>query len=224
MAARPPRLRSHSDAAAREFVVWVEWPAGTWIHLPCFFAELPVGGFDGLWPQADGSSSKASWVEVEVTAAGNVFLNREWQAFVRARGLQGGILSTSSTVGFRALRRPKKGSNSGTCVKNSNYPAYQSVAPRPSSIRVSKEMNTTVSQVWAILRCKTLLLLCGGLALRGAEGELVQGMNNLARSMGEGMSRPGVGSLLKWWLTYIYSGHGPLPSKCRWEGIPQWPI
>ena len=38
------------------------------------------------------------------------------------------------------------------------------------------------TQVWATLQFKTLLLLCGGFASRGAKDELVQGMNNLARS------------------------------------------
>jgi hypothetical protein len=37
------------------------------------------------------------------------------------------------------------------------------------------------TQVRATLRCNTLLLLCGGLASRGAEDEQVQGMNDLLR-------------------------------------------
>jgi hypothetical protein len=73
-----------------EFVVWAERPAGLWFQLPRLLASaLPAGGPGGLWLQADGCCSGASWVEVEVTPAGNVFLNRGWQPFALARGLQG---------------------------------------------------------------------------------------------------------------------------------------
>ena len=37
--------------------------------------------------QADGCYSRASWVAVEVSAAGNIALDRGWQTFARARGL-----------------------------------------------------------------------------------------------------------------------------------------
>ena len=51
-------------------------------------------------------------------------------------------------------------------------------------------MDMTVTQVWATLQCKTLLLLCDGLASRGVEDELVQRMNNLARARGLNQSTP----------------------------------
>lgn len=71
-------------------MVWAKRPGDPWIHLPWFFTEeLPAGGPGGLWLQADGCCGRASWVELEVTPAGNVFLNRGWQAFARARGLVG---------------------------------------------------------------------------------------------------------------------------------------
>ena len=44
-------------------------------------------GPGGLWLQADGCCSKASWVAVEVSVAGNTALARGWQTFARARGL-----------------------------------------------------------------------------------------------------------------------------------------
>ena len=76
--------------------MWAEKPAGTWLQLPRFFAGvLPAGGLGGFWLQDDDCCSKASWVEVEVTVAGNMFLNHGWQSFARAHGLQGGVLSTS---------------------------------------------------------------------------------------------------------------------------------
>ena len=60
--ARPPRSRSHSADAFLEFIMWSERPAGTWLPLPCFSTgELPVAGLDGLWLQADGCCSRASW-------------------------------------------------------------------------------------------------------------------------------------------------------------------
>ena len=37
--------------------------------------------------QADGCCSKASWVTVETSTAGNIALARGWQTFARARGL-----------------------------------------------------------------------------------------------------------------------------------------
>ena len=87
MVVRPPRPRFHSVEVLPEFVVWSERPTGTWLPLPRFFAsELPVAGLDSLWLQADGCCSKASWVGVEVSVAGNVTLARGWQAFARTRG------------------------------------------------------------------------------------------------------------------------------------------
>ena len=71
-----------------EFVVWSEDPAGSWLQLPRFFAdELLASGPGGLWLQVDSCCSKASWVTVETSAAGNIALARSWQTFARARGL-----------------------------------------------------------------------------------------------------------------------------------------
>ena len=71
-----------------EFVVWSENPAGNWIQPPRFFVgELSASGPGGLWLQADGCCSKASWVAVETSAAGNIALARGWQTFTRMRGL-----------------------------------------------------------------------------------------------------------------------------------------
>ena len=59
--------------------MWSERPAGTWLKLPRFFAgELPATGPGGLWLQADGCYSKASWAAFEVSVAGNVALTRGW--------------------------------------------------------------------------------------------------------------------------------------------------
>ena len=88
MVARPPRPRFHVSEVMPEFVVWSEDPAGSWLQLPRFFAvELPASGPGGLWLQADGCCSRASWVAVEVSVAGNIALARGWQTFARARGL-----------------------------------------------------------------------------------------------------------------------------------------
>ena len=71
-----------------EFVVWSENPAGNWLQLPCFFVgKLPTTSAGGIWLQEDDCCSKASWVAVEVSAAGNAVLARGWQTFARARGL-----------------------------------------------------------------------------------------------------------------------------------------
>ena len=79
MVARPPRPRFHSAEVLPEFIVWSENPPGTWLQLPRSFAgELPTPSPGGLWLQADGCCSKASWVTVEVFVAGNVALARGW--------------------------------------------------------------------------------------------------------------------------------------------------
>ena len=97
MVARPPRPRFHSAEVLPEFVVWSEQPAGTWLQLPRSFAgELPAAGLDGFWLQADGCCSMASWVAVEVSAAGNAVLARDRRTFARARGL-----SRRCTLHFR---------------------------------------------------------------------------------------------------------------------------
>ena len=88
MVARPPRPRFHSAEVLPEFVVWSEIPACNWLQLPHFFTdELPASGPGGLWLQADGCWSRASWVAVEVSVAGNIALAHGWQTFARARDL-----------------------------------------------------------------------------------------------------------------------------------------
>ena len=88
MVAWPPRPCFHSAEVSPEFVVWSENPAGNWLQLPRFFVdELPAPGLGGLWLQADGCCSKASWVAVETSAPGNIALARDWQTFACARGL-----------------------------------------------------------------------------------------------------------------------------------------
>ena len=85
MIVRPPRPRFSLLDVLPEFVVWSESPAGTSLRLVCFFSdELPSSGLDGLWLQAGGCCSRASWAGIEVTAAGNVALTHGWQAFARA--------------------------------------------------------------------------------------------------------------------------------------------
>ena len=71
-----------------EFVVWSAEPTSTRLPLPRFFlGELPAGAPGGLWLQTDGCCSRASWVSLEVSAAGSLALARGWQTFARARGL-----------------------------------------------------------------------------------------------------------------------------------------
>ena len=88
MAVRPPRPRFRSAEVLPEFVVWLADPTNTWLQLPHFFVgELPAGAPGGLWLQADGCCSRASWAALEVSAAGGLALTRDWQTFSRARGL-----------------------------------------------------------------------------------------------------------------------------------------
>ena len=90
MIVRPPRPRFSSLDVLPEFVVWSESPAGTSLRLPRFFSgELPSSGLAGLWLQADGCCSRASWVSIEVSASSSMVLTRGWHAFPRARGLGG---------------------------------------------------------------------------------------------------------------------------------------
>src|SRR4051812_32762827 len=85
---RPPRPCFHSVEVLPKFVMWSENPTGAWLQLPRFFAgELPATGPGGLWLQEDGCCSKASWVAVEVSIAGNAFLAHGWQTFAHVRGL-----------------------------------------------------------------------------------------------------------------------------------------
>ena len=87
-AARPPMLRFRAAEALPEFVVWSAEPTSTWLPLPRFLlGELPAGTPGGLWLQADGCYSRASWASLEVSAAGSLALARGWQTFARARGL-----------------------------------------------------------------------------------------------------------------------------------------
>ena len=71
---QPPRPRFHSAEVLPEFVVWSADPASTWLQLPRFFiGELPAGAPGGLWLQADGCCSRASWVGTEVAVTGSVY-------------------------------------------------------------------------------------------------------------------------------------------------------
>ena len=68
--------------------MWAAEPASTRLQLPRFLlGELPAGAPGGLWLQADGCCSRASWASLEVSAAGSLALTRGWQTFARARGL-----------------------------------------------------------------------------------------------------------------------------------------
>ena len=88
MVARPPRPRFHSAEVMPEFIMWSENPDDTWLQLPRFFAgELPATGAGGLWLQVDGCCSKASWVMVEVSIAGNAAQAHNWHMFSHACGL-----------------------------------------------------------------------------------------------------------------------------------------
>ena len=77
MVARLPRPRFHSAEVLPEFIVWSTGPTSTRLPLPRFLlGELPAGASGGLWLQADGCCSRASWVVVEVSSVGNVALAR----------------------------------------------------------------------------------------------------------------------------------------------------
>ena len=79
MVARSSRPRFHSAEVSPEFVFWSENPAGNWLQLPCFLVdELIAPGPGRLWLQADGCCSKASWVAVKTSTAGNIALARGW--------------------------------------------------------------------------------------------------------------------------------------------------
>ena len=87
-AVRPPRPRSRAAEVLPEFVVWAAEPTSSRLQLPRFFlGDLPAGALGGLWLQADGCCSRASWASLEVSAAGSLALTRGWQTFARARGL-----------------------------------------------------------------------------------------------------------------------------------------
>ena len=77
MDAWPPCRQFHSTEVLPEFVVWSEDPAGTWLQLLRFFTgELLATGPGGCWLQADSCCSRASWVAVLLSAAGNIALAR----------------------------------------------------------------------------------------------------------------------------------------------------
>ena len=85
---RSPRLRFRAAGVLPEFVVWSAEPTSTRLQLPRFLlGELSAGAPGGLWLQADGCCSRASWASLEVSAAGSLALARGWQTFARARGL-----------------------------------------------------------------------------------------------------------------------------------------
>ena len=68
--------------------MWSAEPTSTRLPLPRFLlGELPAGAPGGLWLQADGCCSRASWASLEVSAARSLALTRGWQTFARARGL-----------------------------------------------------------------------------------------------------------------------------------------
>ena len=82
---RPPRPCFSLLDVLPKFVVWSESPTGTSLRLPRFFSgKLPSSGVDGLWLQADGCCSRASWVGTEVAASGSVVLTHGWQTFAPA--------------------------------------------------------------------------------------------------------------------------------------------
>ena len=77
MAVRPPRPLFHSAEVLPEFVVWSAEPTSTRLQLPRFLlGELPAGAPGGLWLQADGCCSQASWASLEVSAVGSLALTR----------------------------------------------------------------------------------------------------------------------------------------------------
>ena len=87
-AARPPMPRFRAAEVLPEVVVWSAEPTSTRLPLPRFLlGELPASAPGGLWLQADGCCSRASWVSLEVSAAGSLALARGWQMFARACGL-----------------------------------------------------------------------------------------------------------------------------------------
>ena len=86
---RPPRSCFHTAEVLPEFVAWAAEPTSTRLQLPRFLlGELPAGAPGGLWLQADGCCSRASWASLEVSAAGSLALTHGWQTFARARGLR----------------------------------------------------------------------------------------------------------------------------------------
>ena len=72
----------------------------------------------------------------------------------------------------------------GMC-EDLNLSSLELMALQPSlagyTLKRARRWTRQFTQVRATLRCKTLLLLCGGLASRWAEDELVQWTNNLRR-------------------------------------------
>ena len=82
------------------------------------------------------------------------------------------------------------------------------------------------TQVRATLRCNTLLLLCGGSPLGGLwmdeynGGESSRGVLLPVGKMVSPLEKMILAMVV---ASSIYSGLGPLPPKCRREGIPQRP-
>ena len=84
-----------------EFIVWAAEPTSARLQLPRFLlGDFPAGSLGGLWLQADGCCSRASWVSLEVCAVGSLALTRGWQMFARAHGL-----SRRCTLHFKLDRK-----------------------------------------------------------------------------------------------------------------------
>ena len=74
---RPPRPRLHTTEVLLEFIMWAVEPTSAWLQLPRFLLdELPASALGGLWLQADGCCSQASWASLEVSVAGSLALTR----------------------------------------------------------------------------------------------------------------------------------------------------
>ena len=99
---RPPRPRFSLLDVLPEFMVWSESPAGTSLRLPRFFSgELPSLGLAGLWLQADGCCSRASWVSTDVSASGSMVLRVAGRLSPVRVAWAEGAPSTSSTTAWR---------------------------------------------------------------------------------------------------------------------------
>ena len=150
MVTRLHRPRFYSVEVMPKFILWSENPADTWLHLPQFFAdELPAAGPGGLWLQADGCCSKASWVATEVSVVGNTALAHGWQTFARVRGLAGGVPSTSSMTAMR----PSSCGYLGKMVARSGAALWTTTATRCSALEtVFTRLKVALSSTLAVAR------------------------------------------------------------------------
>ena len=111
-------------------------------------------------------------------------VGHSWALEIYSRSVYNFAFWTSSDK-FVRLRAPRTQNKVRTLGHEQRTPlgyGLQPNASRPSSVvleQAEEERNMRFTQVRATLRCKTLLLLCGGLASRWAEDELVQWKNNL---------------------------------------------